>query len=77
MRKSCLLLFFTFILISSKAAVLSENFDTTAFSKGTYDVLPAGSGIEDNIILSSGSWRCYEGIRGNTGEATGLTARRL
>ncbi|MBK9329490.1 MAG: lamin tail domain-containing protein [Sphingobacteriales bacterium] len=66
MSKVYLFLFFSLFLISSKATVLSEHFDTTAFSKGTYDVLPAGSGTEDNIILSSGSWRCYEGIRGNT-----------
>lgn len=66
MRKVYLFFIFLFFLISSKAAILSENFDTTVFSKGTYDVLPAGSGVEDNIILSSGSWRCYEGIRGNT-----------
>lgn len=59
-----ILLFFAFFQM--EAATLSEDFEAGTFSKGTYDVNPAGNGIEDNVTLASGSWRFFEAIRGNT-----------
>lgn len=60
-------LLFTSIFLSAKSITLNENFENSSFTKGTYDVNPAGNGSEDNITLSSGSWRSYEGVRGNSG----------
>lgn len=48
-----------------KAVTLTEDFEIATFTKGTYDVAPAGNDVNDNITLTSGSWRCYNGVRGN------------
>lgn len=61
-----ILLLLTFFATQLSGTTLTENFENSSFTKGTYDVAPAGNGSEDNITLSSGSWRSYEGVRGNT-----------
>lgn len=66
MNKLYISILFLLGFLQLKSATLVENFDNVGFTKGTYDVVPAGNEANDNITLSSGSWRSYEGIRGNT-----------
>ncbi len=66
MKKLYISFSFLLFFIQLKSATLVENFDVVGFTKGTYDVTPAGNEANDNITLTSGSWRSYEGIRGNT-----------
>ena len=58
MNKLYISILFLLGFLQLKSATLVENFDNVGFTKGTYDVLPAGN--------DANSWRSYEGIRGNT-----------
>jgi len=65
MKKLYILLSFTLFCLPAIAVTLTEDFENGAF-KTSYDINPVGNGAEDNVTLSSGSWRCYNGLRGNT-----------
>jgi hypothetical protein len=65
MNKLYTFLLLTIIISQLKSATLTEDFEIATFTKGSYDVLPVGNETNDDITLTSGSWRCYQGIRGN------------
>ncbi len=61
---------FLFILVTQivqlQAVTLTEDFEAVTFTKNAYDVAPAGNAAEDNVTLTSGSWRVFDALRGNT-----------
>ena len=60
MKRLYILIFFTLAFFSLKSATLIENFDAAGFSKGTYDVLPAGNAAEDDDVFHAGAFHLHD-----------------